>query len=245
MSQKPITAFFNRKRKPDNEDDENTRKNVPSSADIECEDSDLPSTSSRPKAKAQKLASKFNRNWMDGRPWLFYVNGEGMYCEYCQRCNKKNPYNHEVWNTKPSVRIRLTSVKDHEQSTEHKDSEMVIVARKVCFQKKELDFSLVNTALLGTTSSLKEKKEKVMKEKVEKVIESMKAVDVEIKLGNKTLDENVRVFEQGTKKPFIDQLLLNLEARFTNTDVMAAFTMLFHTATYQQPDPLSNLKGIL
>ena len=111
------------------------------------------------------------------------------------------------------------------------------------FQKTELDFSLVNTALKGTISSLKEKKEMDMTENVTSVIDKLKTADVTVNLGKKTLHENVIAFEESTKKPFIDQLIMNLEARFTHTDVMAAFIILFNPATYKKSDPLSDLKS--
>lgn len=71
--------------------------------------------------KKQKLSTKFYKKWADGRPWLKYVFNEGMYCVLCQKYNKL-PFGRTKWNTSPSVRLRLQSIKDHENTCEHKDS---------------------------------------------------------------------------------------------------------------------------
>ena len=71
--------------------------------------------------KPQKLATKFNTEWTKTRPWLIYVNNEGMFCTFCQKYNKL-PFGRTAWNTSPCVRVRLQSVKGHAQSKEHIDS---------------------------------------------------------------------------------------------------------------------------
>ena len=62
-------------------------ENTASAAEIES-DSPLTSSASRlsqdktgdDKSKKQKHASDFDVTWKEGRPWLIYVPGSGMFC---------------------------------------------------------------------------------------------------------------------------------------------------------------------
>ena len=64
-----------------------------------------------------------------------------MYCLDCQQCKKQNTFNRGVWTVKPCIRVRESSVKDHEKCNKHKDSHLIIYTRKVCSNVAE---ALVN-----------------------------------------------------------------------------------------------------
>ena len=68
-----------------------------------------------PIKKTQKLATKFNTEWTKTRPWLIYVNNEGMFCTFCQKYNKL-PFGRTAWNTSPCTCITLlfSQVSKHE-----------------------------------------------------------------------------------------------------------------------------------
>ena len=86
-------------------------ENTASAAEIK---SDSPSTSSASrlsqdktgddKSKKQKHASDFDVTWKEGRPWLIYVPGSGMFCSYCKAFDKK-PFGRETWNKVGCMRI--------------------------------------------------------------------------------------------------------------------------------------------
>ena len=41
----------------------------------------------------------YDREWEYNYPWVFYVQGEGMYCKYCRKFDTKNrPNQSKVWN---------------------------------------------------------------------------------------------------------------------------------------------------
>ena len=44
-----------------------------------------------------------------------------MYCRLCQTFDKR-PFGRDTWNREPSVRFRLQSVKENEQTVAHKDA---------------------------------------------------------------------------------------------------------------------------
>nr|XP_006818252.1 PREDICTED: zinc finger protein 862-like [Saccoglossus kowalevskii] len=69
----------------------------------------------------RKQASSFRNEWVRGRDWLYFIPGEGMYCKLCQKYNMC-PYDRDTWNKTPSRRIRLCTVKEHEQTTGHRDA---------------------------------------------------------------------------------------------------------------------------
>lgn len=73
------------------------------------------------KRKKQKLAIQFKPEWRENRPWLLYTETEGMFCTFCRKHNK-TPFGRAIWNTKPCVRFRLESIKEHEKAAEHRDS---------------------------------------------------------------------------------------------------------------------------
>ena len=72
-------------------------------------------------SEALKQSKSFDPKWKENRPWLEYVPGSGMFCSYCKQFDKC-PFGRDVWNKVGCVRLRLGSVKAHEQSTEHRDS---------------------------------------------------------------------------------------------------------------------------
>lgn len=88
------------------------------------------SASSQAKNKKQKRADGFKTAWNEKRPWLEFVPGSGMFCKMCKKYDK-TPFGKGKWNTEPCVRIRLESVKDHEETVEHKDSVVADLASEV------------------------------------------------------------------------------------------------------------------
>ena len=44
-----------------------------------------------------------------------------MYCRLCQTFDKR-PFGRDTWNRETSVRFRLQSVEEHEQTVAHKDA---------------------------------------------------------------------------------------------------------------------------
>ena len=73
---------------------------------------------SRPKSKQSQF---FRSGWKTNRHWLLNVEGEGMYCQLCQK-HDACPFDKTTWNTTPCTRMRLGSVKDHEDTDAHKTS---------------------------------------------------------------------------------------------------------------------------
>ncbi|KAJ8046154.1 hypothetical protein HOLleu_04739 [Holothuria leucospilota] len=69
----------------------------------------------------EKRAKKFKDSWITGRPWLSYVDGLGMFCKLCQKCDMI-PYDRDTWNKTPCSRLRKESVYDHESSVAQKDA---------------------------------------------------------------------------------------------------------------------------
>ena len=77
--------------------------------------------------KKQKLATSFSTDWAKNRPWLKYVQNQGMFCIYCQK-HDKQPFGRTTWNKTPCVRIRMNSVSDHENTVAHKDAVRLEIA---------------------------------------------------------------------------------------------------------------------
>ena len=119
--QSSITTFFKHKVTGQDEGLAGSQDKEPSESTEHEIASTSHGSSGESVAKKQKVASKFVPAWKNNRPWLKYVENEGMYCTYCQKQNKL-PYGRTVWNTTPSTRLRLQTVKDHAESAEHKDS---------------------------------------------------------------------------------------------------------------------------
>ncbi|XP_070537589.1 protein FAM200B-like [Ptychodera flava] len=70
----------------------------------------------------RKQACAYRHEWAQGREtWLYYRQDEGMYCKLCQKYNKR-PFDRDTWNKTPCRRLRLGSVKEHEQSAGHLDA---------------------------------------------------------------------------------------------------------------------------
>ena len=91
-----LTALTNQCKRHSSESDASTRKN-------------------------QKQAASFVENWKSNRPWLVYVEGQGVYCTVCQNANKR-PFDGDTWNKLPATRLRLESIKSHENGKAHKDA---------------------------------------------------------------------------------------------------------------------------
>ena len=89
-------------------------------------------TTSTSQLFAAKHAKGFNPKWQNGRVWLKYTEGLGMFCEFCQEFNCR-PYDRDTWNLVPCKRLRLESVTDHEKCGAHKDA----VKRKAGAKKQD------------------------------------------------------------------------------------------------------------
>ena len=72
-------------------------------------------------SKKNKRASSFVDSWKTNRDWLVYVEGQGMYCTVCQKANKR-PFDRDTWNKTPAIRMRLETIKSHENCNAHKDA---------------------------------------------------------------------------------------------------------------------------
>ncbi|XP_006813061.1 zinc finger protein 862-like [Saccoglossus kowalevskii] len=70
----------------------------------------------------RKQSSGFRNEWVRGREaWLYCRYDEGMFCRLCQKFNKR-PFDRDTWNVTACKRIRLSSIKDHEQISAHRDA---------------------------------------------------------------------------------------------------------------------------
>ena len=140
MAQSSITSFFGRISKRKHADESETDTSIASTSQDENDDMNVGAESNEnameneaematgsggklnaDSLKKQKQSRTFHEEWKEGRPWLKYIPKEGIYCLWCQKYNKK-PFGHAYWNSKACARIQLPSVKNHEQSNEHKDS---------------------------------------------------------------------------------------------------------------------------
>lgn len=64
---------------------------------------------------------RFNNDWAEGRVWLQHDKDKNvMFCEWCHRFDKNEHRNQFV---KGCTSMKLESVKKHEQSRQHRDSE--------------------------------------------------------------------------------------------------------------------------
>lgn len=132
--QRKIQDFFSRasggsKRRIDEVEEKGNTDTDESNPNVAAERNMEPGTSKRvsdgAKKAKQKHASQFKPEWMKERPWLIckiQSEKEFMFCKLCQDFN-----NGDVWNTTGCKRIRLESIKDHEQTNEHSNS----VSRKM------------------------------------------------------------------------------------------------------------------
>ena len=71
--------------------------------------------------KIKKRAASFVPSRKTNRPWLAYVEGQGMYCTVYQKAEKR-PFDRDTWNKIPATRLRLESIKSHENCVAHKDA---------------------------------------------------------------------------------------------------------------------------
>ena len=81
----------------------------------------------RPRGRRTDDASKhrigYDREWEHNHPWVFYVEGEGMYCKYCRKFDTRNRQNQsKVWNLEACTTLRRDVLARHEASTMHKEA---------------------------------------------------------------------------------------------------------------------------
>ena len=74
-------------------------------------------------ADTAKHKTGYNRTWEADHTWVFYVDGEGMYCKLCRKFDTKNRQNQaKVWNTEPCTTVRKEVIARHEASAMHKEA---------------------------------------------------------------------------------------------------------------------------
>ena len=98
---------------------------VPSSSS--SEDRNQPTSSKRePERHATNMAKHktgYNRTWEADHTWIFYIDGEGMYCKLCRKFDTKNRQNQaKVWNMEPCTTLRKDVLARHEASAMHKEA---------------------------------------------------------------------------------------------------------------------------
>ena len=74
-------------------------------------------------ANMAKHKTGYNRTWEADHTWVFYIDGEGMYCKLCRKFDTKNRQNQaKVWNTEPCTTLRKDVLARHEASAMHKEA---------------------------------------------------------------------------------------------------------------------------
>jgi len=72
-------------------------------------------------ANTAKHKTGYNRMWEADHTWVFYIDGEGMYCKLCQKFATKNHQNQaKVWNMEPCTTLRKDVLARHEVSAMYK-----------------------------------------------------------------------------------------------------------------------------
>lgn len=109
----------------------------------------------QPKEISAQLAEK--NNW-----WMFYVEGEGMYCVLGRRHQMKHPQNQkEVFASTPSVRFKSNAINTHCSSNLHASAlENEILQKVSCFhhhitKKSECKESVLEQAFSTAYSIMK------------------------------------------------------------------------------------------
>ena len=70
-----------------------------------------------------KHRTGYDSRWEGDHTWIFYVEGEGMYCNLCHKFDTKNRQNQsKVWNQEPCKSIRKDALARHEASTMHREA---------------------------------------------------------------------------------------------------------------------------
>ena len=74
-------------------------------------------------ANTAKHKTGYNRMWEADHMWVFYIDGEGMYCKLSRKFDTKNRQNQaKVWNTEPCTTLRKDVLARHEASAMHKEA---------------------------------------------------------------------------------------------------------------------------
>ena len=116
----------------------------------------------------------------------------------------------------------------------------------VLFQTSELDFA-IGSAVKSTVKSVQAQQEAEGPQlaRLDSYIHKLEAADIHITLpkGVATGAKDVAKarFNTGIKEPFLTNVIMNLEARFEDDDIMNAFSRLFNTKAIMErhvPDPL-------
>ena len=89
----------------------------------QAQNESLKDTLPRSSANTAKHKTSYNRMWEADHTWVFYVDGEGMYCKLCRKFDPKNRKNQaKVWNTEPCTTLRKDVLARHEASAMHKEA---------------------------------------------------------------------------------------------------------------------------
>ena len=75
--------------------------------------------------QADRLKHKtgYLSSWETEYTWVYYCEGEGMYCKLCHKFNTRNRQNQSVvWNKEPCVTIRKDMLSRHERSVMHREA---------------------------------------------------------------------------------------------------------------------------
>ena len=60
----------------------------------------------RQAADSARHRTGYNQRWESERSWLHFVDGEGMYCNLCQKFDTRNRQNQsKVWNKEPCTTL--------------------------------------------------------------------------------------------------------------------------------------------
>ena len=97
-----ITSFFKRLDDYEDEDsNESLRYEDDSSSADECEQ--VPPKRRREEVGNKHRQSGYDPKWKEKYPWIIYVEGEGLYCKWCQKHNAVARNKQGTWTTKPCV----------------------------------------------------------------------------------------------------------------------------------------------
>ena len=74
-------------------------------------------------ADGAKHKTGYDSRWEAAYTWVFYVEGEGMYCKLCRKFDTKNRQNQsKVWNKEACTTIRKDVLTKHEASIMHREA---------------------------------------------------------------------------------------------------------------------------
>ena len=112
------------------------------------------------------------------------------------------------------------------------------------FQESSIDFSQMEPALQATVKALEAKRAiaTVDKHNFKTLLRDLETGGIKIAAcdDQEAMEAKLNEFDKGVKVPFIDRLIANLEDRFKDNKVMAAFSLLSNKA-YYEPEKQTDL----